>query len=88
MAEVIQLKVWQHPIDWDENRRQRLLHAYLASAWASEPGSDLDRTWLSVQIGRRPVSEQEWNTARFRAERILRAQGRRVLFVDQPPDDP
>ena len=61
-------------------------HAYLATVYATAQSLTLDGKWLSTQIGS-PVSEEEWDEAANRAERLLRAQGRRVRLVDQPPDD-
>lgn len=86
VAEIVQLKRRGRPFEWEENRRYRLDHAYLATIYAAAQGIALDRKWLADQIGP-PVSEEEWDETTRRAERVLRAQGRRVLFVDQAPDD-
>ena len=85
-AEIVQLKRWGRPLNWEENRRHRLQHAYLATIYAAAQGFTLDHKWLSAQIGP-PVSEEEWHEVARRAERLLLAQGRRLLLVDQPPDD-
>ncbi len=82
MAEIIQLKWWGDPFEWEKNRRQRLSHAYLAATWASAQSVDLTHGWLFDQVGR-PVSDEEWEEARLRAERTLQTQGWQVL----PSDD-
>lgn len=87
LAEIVQLKRWGRPIEWSEGRSRRLDHAYLATIYAAGQGFVIDRNWLSAQIGPPVVSEEEWDEAARRAERLLHAQGRRVLFVDHLRDD-
>ena len=86
LAEIVQLKRWGLPIEWEESRRPRLDHAYLATIYAAAQGLSLDRNWLAAQIGP-PISEAEWDEAGRRAEQFLRAQGRRVLYADSLPED-
>lgn len=85
IAEVIQLKQWGTSFEWDENRPQRLVHAYLASIWANGDELVLDSAWISTQVGA-PITDEEWNTARLTAHRILRAQERHVLSPDPTRD--
>lgn len=86
LAEIVQLKRWGHPVEREETRRHRLVHAYLATIYAAAQGLTLDRKWLAAQIGP-PISDEEWDEAVRRSEPLLRAQGRRVLLADQPPKD-
>ena len=87
IAEIVQLKRWGRPSEaWEENRRHRLNHAYLATICATAQSLTLDGKWLSTHIGR-PVSKEEWDEAGRRAERLLRAQGRRVSLVNESLDD-
>lgn len=83
MAEVVQFKRWARPLG---TRSQRLLHAYLAVSHATAQGVYLDTRWLAAHIDL-PVTEKEWNDAQIEAQRVLHAQGRRVLFVDHSPVD-
>ena len=86
LAEIVKLKWLKNPL-FEHDRERLVLHAYLAATWATGQNLVLDREWLSTEVGPPMVTEQEWKDARLRAERILQAQGRRVLFIDQPPGD-
>ncbi len=82
LAEIVQLKWWKNPGPGD-HRNARLVHAFLAATWATAQGVVLDRQWLARQVGP-PVSHEEWQHVRPRAERHLKAQGRNVLSIDSP----